>query len=144
MTTQATATRLGAPVAIAVVVVLGDLFDAAIGLSTYRDSRGPAIPGASSWASMYLLGVEAGAGALILLLAVVAAGRSRVAAGAAAGLAWLRLLAVAAVGFLMVLGLGFAAPHASDVFLILLALIDAVAGILICTSLARRTRRRLG
>jgi hypothetical protein len=142
--TAAPATRLMTPVALAVVVAVGDLVEAAIAWSAYHTRNGTTAPGTSSWAAIYVFGLEAAAGALILLLAVVAAGRWPALTGAAAGLAWLRLLAVGVTALLMIFRVGFAGPFdGSDAFVMVLALIDALAGALICSVIASRTRLRL-
>jgi hypothetical protein len=138
--TAAPATRLVAPVAIAVTVALADLVQATISWSAYQARHGASIPGTSS--AIYVFGLEAAAGVLILLLAVVAAGRSPAAAATAAWLAWLRLIAVGITAPLMIFHVGFEGPFdAADVFLMTLALIDALTGAIICTVIARATTR---
>ena len=142
--TAAPVTRLIAPVALAVIVAVGDLVEATIAWSAYHTRHDTTVPGTSSWAAIYVFGLEAAAGALILLLAAVAAGRWPAVAGVAAGLAWLRLVAVGVTALLMIFHAGFAGPFdGSDAFVMVLALIDALAGALICSVLARRTRLRL-
>jgi hypothetical protein len=143
MTTAPTG-RLTAPTALAAIVGLGDLAAAAIGWSAYHTRQGAAVPGESSWAAIYVFGLEAAAGAVILLLAIIAAGRAPAAATIAAGLAWLRLAALAVTAVLMAAHVGFAGPFdGSDVVFIALAFVDALAGALISGSIARRTHRRL-
>jgi hypothetical protein len=141
--TAGPATRLMAPVALAVIVAVGDLVEAGIAWSAYRTRHDTSVAGTSSWAAIYVFGLEAAAGALILLLAVAAAGRSPALAGVAAGLAWLRLVAVGITALLMIFHIGFDGPFdGSDGFVLVLALIDALAGALICSVIARRTRLR--
>ena len=142
--TTAPATRLTVPVTLAALVGVGDLLEAVIGWSAYRTQHGTPVPHTSPWSTIYVFGAEAAAGVLVLLLAGIAAGRSTATATTAAGLAWLRLVAVGVTTLLISTHVGFSgAIDSSDFLAMLFMLIDALAGAAICSAIARRTQLRL-
>jgi hypothetical protein len=130
-------TRLAAPIGLAIVVGLGDLAEAAIGFSAWRTGHRDPV---ASWASLYLFGAEAATGAVILLLAAIAAGRSTRAARTAVGLAWVRLITVTVTATLIMFPTVTTRDPGSSTLPVVLAAADALLGLLICATIARRTR----